>query len=86
MLFYVDIENETIKESLDPNNSDFKEEDLEEEITQGAHPIVLNVFPICRKHVLMALFSEQGLPQLLSDELISLILDMFRISGNKHLK
>jgi len=86
VLFYVDIENESIKETLEPSSAEFREEELEEEITQGAHPIVLNVFPICRKHVLMALFSEQGLPQLLSDELISLILDMFRISGNKDLK
>jgi hypothetical protein len=38
------------------------------------HPILLNQYPICPNHSLFLLFAEEGLPQVLSDELLLLLL------------
>lgn len=37
-------------------------------------------------HSLFLLFAEEGLPQVLSDELLLLLLQLFKLSGNPHLR
>jgi hypothetical protein len=51
-----------------------KEEDGEQEINEKPHPMLLNQYPICSNHALFLLFAEQSFPQVLSDELILLLL------------
>lgn len=48
--------------------------------------MLLNQYPLCDNHSLFLLFAQEGLPQVLSDELLILLLQIFKISGNQSLK
>ena len=72
-MFYVDLDNEVIvdKSAVDGE----KQEDLDdEEAAQSKHPVLLNQYPLCQGHSLFLLFAQEGLPQVLSDELLLLLL------------
>lgn len=62
------------------------EEDQDEEATQSKHPVLLNQYPLCKSHSLFLLFAQEGLPQVLSDELLILLLQLFKLSANPHLR
>lgn len=38
------------------------------------HPVLFNQYPLCEDHSLILLFAREGLPQVLSDELLGLML------------
>lgn len=48
--------------------------------------MLFNQYPLCRDHSLLLLFAEEGLPQVLSDELMSLLLQIFKISNKSQLR
>ncbi len=60
--------------------------DDEEAASESKHPILLNQYPICKGHSLFLLFAQEGLPQVLSDELLVLLLQLFKVSGNPNLR
>lgn len=66
ILFYVDLENEAIIDKTGSvgadNNGGTGEEDLEDEVQESKHPVLLNQYPVCSKHSLFLLFAEEGLP------------------------
>jgi len=50
------------------------------------HPMLINQYPLCKNHSLFLLFAEEGLPQVLSDELLMLVLQLFKISSDPTLR
>jgi hypothetical protein len=86
ILFYVDLENEEIiaKDKYMEEKKD--DEDGEQEIDEKPHPMLLNQYPICTNHSLLLLFAEQSFPQVVSDELILLLLQMFKMSNKSSLR
>lgn len=82
ILFYLDLENEAIVEKSAKTSA----ADAEEEVQGTQHPVLLNQYPICDNHSLFLLFAEEGLPQVLSDELLMLILQVFKLTANPHLR
>jgi hypothetical protein len=73
-LFYVDLDNEEIvdKEKVKKRKENPVDED--DELKGEVHPILFNQYPLCKNHSLFLLFAEEGLQQLLSDELLVLML------------
>jgi len=94
LLFYVDLDNETVIDKSDAANkekgeggeADEEDVDEDEEIVNSKHPVLLNQYPICEGHSLFLLFAQEGLPQVLSDELLLLLLQIFKISGSPSLR
>lgn len=84
LLFYVDLDNETVVDKNAGNQEEGEDED--EEIVNSKHPVLLNQYPICEGHSLFLLFAQEGLPQILSDELLLLVLQLFKISGSPSLR
>ena len=60
--------------------------DPDDEAPGSRHPVLLNQYPLCPGHSLFLLFAQEGLPQVLSDELLILILQLFKLSGNASLR
>ena len=50
------------------------------------HPMLFNQYPLCKDHSLFLLFAEEGLPQVLSDELVLLLLQLFKVSNRPALR
>jgi len=69
----VDLENEEIVDKEDDKNKQTGEEGGDH-AQESKHPVLLNQYPLCMNHSLFLLFAEAGLPQILSDELLLLIL------------
>ena len=91
ILFYVNLEEETVipKEVNDKWEEDhlFDEQQLENEISETEnHPIVVNVSPICPNHCLLPLFPQEELPQTIGQDIIMLLLQVFKISGSSDLR
>ena len=42
--------------------------------SEGTHPVLLNQYPVCSKASVLLMFADAGLPQVLSDELLLLVL------------
>ncbi len=57
ILFYVDLEEEEIVE-----NDDGDDENLETEISESKHPILINNMPVCPRASILALFPKEELP------------------------
>jgi hypothetical protein len=86
ILFYVDLENEEI---IDVDKRDAEKEEgtnLEQEVDSAVHPVLINQFPLGKEHAVLLLFAEEGLPQILSDEILDLLFQIFRLSPNKNLR
>lgn len=60
--------------------------DLEEEVDSSSHPLLINQYPLGMNHAILLLFAKEGLPQVLSDEILTLLFPLFRMSQNKHLR
>lgn len=82
IMFYIDLENEQI---YDENGEESKEGDMEM-ASEGKHPVLLNTYPLCPHHSLFLMFADAGLPQVLSDELLLLMLQIFKVSDNESLR
>jgi hypothetical protein len=74
ILFYVDLDNEAILDKEKVKKAKAKEIDEDDEIKGEVHPMLFNQYPMCKNHSLFLLFAEEGLPQVLSDELMVLVL------------
>ena len=87
LMFYVDLDNEDVidKAAVNPDEGNAKE-DEDEDIVNSKHPVLLNQYPICEGHSLFLLFAQEGLPQVLSDELLILLLQIFKLSGNPSIR
>lgn len=86
LLFYIDLDNEAI---VDKSGGDQKMQDAEDEdepAQESKHPVLLNQYPLCPGHSLFLLFAQEGLPQVLSDELLLLLLQVFKLSQNPTLR
>lgn len=70
------------------NRNADKEEgtNLEKEVDSSCHPVLINQFPLGKEHAILLLFAEEGLPQILSDEILGLLFQIFRLSPNKYLR
>jgi len=74
LLFYVDLDNEAIVDKGSGASQAEADLDDEEAASDSKHPVLLNQYPICNGHSLFLLFAQEGLPQVLSDELLLLLL------------
>lgn len=59
---------------------------MEQELDKKPHPMLFNQYPLCKDHSLFLLFAEEGLPQVLSDELVLLLLQLFKVSNKPSLR
>lgn len=57
-----------------------------EELGSGMHPVLINQYPLSLNHSILLLFAEEGLPQILSDEILALLFQIFRISKNENMR
>ena len=71
-MFYIDLENEAIINKQ--NNSEENKQDTNDEVSDSKHPVLFNQYPVSANHALFLLFADAGLPQVLSDELLVLVL------------
>ena len=62
LLFYVDLDNETIIDKSQQEGESHADLDDEEAASESKHPVLLNQYPICRGHSLFLLFAQEGLP------------------------
>lgn len=61
-------------------------EGSEQEAGESQHPVLFNQYPLCAFHSLFLLFADAGLPQVLSDELLLLMLQIFKVSDQPTLR
>lgn len=78
IMFYVDLENESIINKA--NGAEENKLDQDEELNSSKHPVLFNQYPCSANHSLLLLFADAGLPQVLSDELLVLVLQVFKLS------
>ena len=86
ILFYVDLDNEEIVDKDKVKKRKEGPVDEDDEIKGEVHPMLFNQYPLCPNHSLFLLFAEEGLQQLLSDELLVLMLQLFKISNDPRLR
>lgn len=86
ILFYVDLENEEVVD-VEKRDADREEgADLEESVNSAVHPVLINQHPLGKDHAILLLFAEEGLPQILSDEILGLLFQIFKLSSSKYLR
>jgi hypothetical protein len=83
ILFYVDLENEEVIAQRQEKEG---ERDMEEELDASTHPVLINQYPLGKNHAILLLFAEEGLPQILSDEILGLLFQIFRLSSSQDLR
>lgn len=86
ILFYVDLENEEIIDAEKRKAEKEEGANLEDSVNSAIHPVLINQFPLGKDHAIMLMFAEEGLPQILSDEILGLLFQIFRLSPNKYLR
>lgn len=86
ILFYVDLENEEIIDKATFEEQKDDDEDGEGQIGERPHPMLFNQYPLCKSHSLLLLFAEHSFPQVLSNELIQLLLQIFKVSTQSSLR
>ena len=77
----MDLDNEQIISKPEENK-----QDQNEEVSESKHPVLFNQYPIAKNHSLLLLFADAGLPQVLSDELLVLVLQLFKLSDTPSLR
>jgi hypothetical protein len=86
VMFKVDLENEQIVDATQNNQGLPDQDNSEQEAGDQQHPVLFNQYPLCEYHSLFLLFADAGLPQVLSDELLLLILQLFKVSDQSSLR
>jgi len=81
---FIDIDNEQIKASHSSTGEE--SEELELNVVEGTHPLLIPEYPICVDHTILPLFVEQQLPQILSDDLLLLIIQSFLVFKDLNIK
>lgn len=85
ILFYLNLEDESIVEKDKAQHA--SGQDSEEEDDRGSlHPVLFNQYPLCSDHSLMLMFAREGLPQVLSDELLLLVIQIFKMTDKPQLR
>lgn len=81
ILFYLDLDNEeVVVEKKDSAR------DADDSAETKMHPVLFNQYPLCNRHSLFLLFAEEGLPQVLSDEVLIEIFQIFKMSDKPQLR
>ncbi|CAI2372990.1 unnamed protein product [Moneuplotes crassus] len=86
ILYYVDLENEEIIDADKRESSKEDCDDCEEEVDSSVHPVLFNQFPLGKDHNILLMFATAGLPQVLSDEILDLLFQIFRLFPDRHLR
>ena len=81
----MNLENEEIID-VEDRHTDKNGADWEIEVDSAVHPALINQYPLGKEHAILLLFAEEGLPQILSDEILGLLFQIFRLSPNKYLR
>ena len=85
-MFYVDLDNEEILTKAQMEENKEEDEDGEGQIGERPHPMLFNQYPLCQDHSLFLLFAEHSFPQVLSNELIQLLLQIYKVSTQSTLR
>ena len=86
---YVDIPNEVViekPESGEEKKEGEEEPELELNVSEGVHPLLLPPAPLSRGHVIFPLNCDQALTQELSDDILTILLQVFATTNNPTLK
>jgi hypothetical protein len=75
ILFYINFEEEEVVDKIQ-----YAQHEANDDKIEGCHPVLFNQYPICKNHSLVLLFAFEGLPQALSDELLSLLFIIFKMT------
>ncbi len=90
IMCYIDIPNEAVIEKVEPKEEDKKggeeEHELELNVSEGVHPLLLPSAPLCRGHVIFPMNFDQALTQELSDDILTILLQVFATTPNPTLK
>lgn len=80
IMFYLDLENEMIVDKSTAPEEVKTDEMSGPDAMEVKHPVLINQFPTSPLHSLVLLFADAGLPQVLSDEILLLVLQVFKVS------
>jgi hypothetical protein len=83
VICWVDFDNEEISKEKPSEES---KEICDEEVTDSYHPLYINPVPWVNGQCFLALFPEECLPQAVSTELLTLAMNIFRLSKNPNLR
>ena len=83
VICWVDFDNEEISKEKPSEES---KEICDEEVGDSYHPLYLNPTPWVNGQCLLALFPDECLPQAVSTELLTLAMNIFRLSKNQNLR
>lgn len=83
VMCWVDFDNEEISKGKPSEES---KEICDEEVTDSSHPLYINPIPWITGQSYLALFPDECLPQAVSTELLTLAMNLFRLSKNGYLR
>lgn len=85
LVCWIDLLNEQVIEDSMDLVEEFKE-GCNEDLTEAPHPLVLPECPLAQGHFLLLLYKDEGLPQAVSPEFLSLVLNVFRVVENDSMR
>jgi len=89
---YIDVPNETVIDKIDSGAEEVEEEEktkepeLEQNVSEGVHPLLMPPAPLCEGHVIFLMNYDQALTQELSDDILTILLQVFATTPNPSLK
>ena len=83
VICWLDFDNEELSKEKPSEES---KEICDEEVTDSYHPLYINPVPWVAGQSFLALFPEECLPQAASTELLTLAMNIFRLSKNPYLR
>ncbi len=89
IMCHIDIPNETVIERVDTKEEDKKSEEeheLELNVSEGVHPLLLPPAPLCHGHAIFPMNCDQSLTQELSDDILTILLQVFATTPNPSFK
>jgi len=87
IMCYVDIPNETvIEKEIEEDKKGGAEHELEQNVSEGIHPLLLPPAPISKGHAIFPMNFDQSLTQELSDDILTILLQAYATTQNPTLK
>jgi hypothetical protein len=88
IICYIDVPNETVIDKMDSKVEEekAKEPELEQNVSEGVHPLLMPPAPLCEGHVVFPMNFDQALTQELSDDILTILLQVFATTPNPSLK
>ena len=88
IMCYIDIPNETVIDKVESKEEDKGESghELEQNVSEGVHPLLMPPAPLCKGHAVFPMNCDQALTQELSDDILTILLQVFSTSPNPTLK